>query len=631
MCGICGFVGHGSETLLRHMNEQLFHRGPDDSGFLIENDVHFAMRRLSIVDLETGAQPTYNEDRSVAAVFNGEIYNHAELRLMLEQRGHRFRSNRSDSETIVHLYEEFGDEWPIKGEVNGMFAIAIWDRRRKRVLLYRDRLGKKPLYWAATDNTLVFGSEIKAVRAHPGVSSEIDPVALGHYFSLKHTRAPATAFRDIKQVDAGHYLIWENGSAETRCYWSVNFSKQVEDTTDEAVAEHYIQLLDDAVRIRMHCDVPYGAYLSGGIDSSLVVALMSRHQSQPVQTFCLGYEEEAEGQFDGKAQDLAKARWMSEVLGTEHHELILTAEKFAQSMPAIIRSFDEPFSGTVSTFPLSALISKHVKVALSGDGADELMGSYLPHRLAQPFEAYRNLGKPKNLKSLTRDESRTLAPFDTPEQFEFLKYKYRDNQHEWRMALAVFDRAGKNEILGPELREAAMSNDTADVYDKIVREGTAKDPLNEVLEVDQRELLANEIEPFMDRLSMAHSVEVRSPFLDYRIVEFANQLPGNLKIRDGICKYVHKLAASKFLPKEVVDRPKEGFVQPIYTWMRTTLKPWTLDMLSPERLGQHGFLNVSAVERLLQQHFENSFDHSARIWNLICFQIWYENVLASKV
>ncbi len=628
MCGICGFTGAGDRALLARMNASLIHRGPDEAGYYQDGSVSLAIRRLSIVDLETGAQPIANEDESLWVVFNGEIYNHLELRQGLLKQGHSFRTHHSDTETIVHLYEEYGDLWPDQAQVNGMFGLALWDRRRRRLLLYRDRIGKKPLYWCQIGQDLVFASEIKAILQHDRVSRELDFPALYHYFSLKNLSAPHTAFRHIKQLLPGHYLVWENGEVQTHPYWRLDFSRPLTDITPQEAAQHLLTLLDDAVRLRMDCDVPYGAYLSGGVDSSSVVTLMCRHQSQPVITFNLGYADEAEGQFVGKSLDSHYSRLMSERLQTEHYEYILTPEEFARRLPEVLRAFDEPFSGTVSTFFLSILIHQHVKVALSGDGADELFGSYLAHRLAWPMYHLFQLQKQgkNDLAALTDQERQLLVPFDTPEQFAFLQRVAAGRQADWRMKLAVFNEGEKHGLLSPDFLKAAQGGTTHEIYERLAAPGRAKDPLNAVLEVDQQEVLPNQVLPFIDRLSMAHSIEVRSPYLDYRLIEFANRLPGHLKISQGINKYVHKLAMQGLVPEDLLHRPKEGFVQPNYSWMRTSLRPWVLEVLDANSLAKHGFFRNDYVHTLLTEHYEGAADHSAKIWNLLCFQIWYESV-----
>ena len=388
MCGIVGFTGNPDRELLRIMADAILHRGPDDDGYYLDDVISVGMRRLSIVDLKTGKQPVLNEDGTIVVVFNGEIYNHQELRRDLIETGHTFRSHHSDTEVIVHAYEEYGDGWAEK--VNGMFGVAIWDARLARLLLYRDRLGKKPLYYARIGNRLFFGSEIKAVMKHPAVPHNLNYRALFHYFGMKNISAPNTAFAAINQLLPGQFLEWRADRFLTRFYWKPNFRSDLEITESDA-AEKIVELLDDAVRLRMNCDVPYGAYLSGGVDSSAVVTFMKRHQVGPIKTFCLGYDDNVTGQFVGKQDDVLYARQMAAKLGTDHHEFIINHRMFSEMMPEVIASFDEPFSGTISTFFLSVHMKKYVKVAISGDGADELFGSYLAPRLAFPIERYLTL------------------------------------------------------------------------------------------------------------------------------------------------------------------------------------------------------------------------------------------------
>lgn len=422
-------------------------------------------------------------------------------------------------------------------------------------------------------------------------------------------------------------MVWEDGKIRRDFYWRLDFSDPLEDITAEEAAAELLALLDDAVRLRMDCDAPYGAYLSGGVDSSSVVNLMCRHQSQPVTTFCLGYEKKAQGQFQGKALDIEYARLMSQRLGTDHHEYLLGADEFAESLPRVLAAFDEPFSGTVSTYFLSILIHRHVKVALSGDGADELFGSYLSHRLAWPMHHWLKLrqGGAKKLEDLTPAQRGLLQPFGTPEQFPFLSRLASPHQADWRMGLAVFNDREKSQLLTPEFLKLADGQSSKEIYQDLVKQGTARDPLNAVLEVDQKELLANQVLPFMDHLSMAHSVEVRSPFLDYRIIEFANRLPGRLKIHNGINKYVHKLAVQDLVPEDLRQRPKEGFVQPIYSWMRTSLHGWLESQLNSGVLGKQGVFDPQTVQDLLAAHDAGRADNSAKIWNILCFQVWYSS------
>jgi len=600
------------------------HRGPDDEGFHESNDASLGMRRLAIVDLTSGHQPMSNEDGSVWVVFNGEIYNHHELRRDLTRQGHQFRTSHSDTETVVHAFEQHGFPWPEAAQANGMFGLALWETQQRRLHLYRDRMGKKPLYYAQIGKNLAFASEIKALLLHPEVSRDLDAASIAQYFSLKNISAPATAYRQIRQLPPGCCLIWQDGRLDIRPWRQADFTPLSDITQDEAAAE-VRRILEDAVRLRMDCDAPYGAYLSGGLDSSSVAALMARFQKKPLKTFCLGYDEDQTGQFSGKAQDIHYSREMSRRLGSEHHECILTAEDFAQSMPEVIQAFDEPFSGTVSTFFLSILMHRHVKVALSGDGADELFGSYLAHRLARPMQFFLSLEPSRKAayESLDEQAKAGLAPFDSADGFQFLCRIAHERQSVWRDRLAVFPRSERDRLLTPDFLSAA--GPVTDPYEALESGLSATDPLNQVLEVDQKELLANQVLPFVDRLSMAHSIEVRCPFLDHRLVRFVNRLPGSFKVDGARTKSVLRRALTDLLPPEIIHRPKEGFVQPIYTWMHGPLRQWTMQRLE----GLPWDIVASETVAGLRDRFQaGDASVNAKIWNLACFGLWHEHAHA---
>lgn len=623
MCGIVGFTGPPRPELLRTMCRTIIHRGPDDDGFLDHPEVSLGMRRLAIVDLAGGRQPISNETGEIITVFNGEIYNHAAIRRDLEARGHRFSTHHCDTETVVHAYEEHGEDWPEKARANGMFGLAIWDGRRRRLLLYRDRMGKKPLYWARVPGGIAFASEIKALLVHPDVSREWDHGALYQYFGLKNTSAPRTAYRQIRQLEPGHMLAWtpEGGVEESRPYWSLDFSSLETPPTEEEAAGRVLELLTDAVRLRMDCDVSYGAYLSGGMDSSAVASLMARFQTKPVKTFCLGYADLDGGQKEGKSNDVLFSRMMSARLGTDHHEHIITAQDFARGFDGVMRAFDEPFSGTVSTFFLSEYMRRHITVAVSGDGADELFGSYLAHRLAFPVEAWNRLkaaGK-TSFTDLDADDLQAIAPFDTPEQLAFLDRVAAPSLADWRARLDVFSHGERRELLSPDFLDAAASEAGVNPYDDVEAALTGPDALNRSLETDQRELLPNQVLPFVDRLSMAHSIEVRCPFLDHRLVEYVNHLPGRHKIQGASTKHILRKALSDLLPGELINRPKEGFVQPVYTWMRGPLKTFASEALAslPSRVAR-----PAAVRALADRFMSGDQSVNAKVWNLTCFAVW---------
>lgn len=616
MCGIVGFSGNQNTRLLHAMNDYIKHRGPDDSKYYETDAFSMGMRRLSIVDVNSGQQPFVNENQSIVAMFNGEIYDHKSQRKELVQAGHAFTSHHADGEVIVHAYEEYGVEWVKR--INGMFAIALWDNSKRELILYRDRLGKKPLYYCEVDNQIIFASEIKALLSNPKVSRELDYAALGRYFSMKNITAPRTAYRAIRQLMPGHMLRWSNGKSKIESFWKADFTPLQDITVEEAAVE-VRTLLEDAVGLRMQCDVEFGAYLSGGIDSSAIVAFMSKIHNKPIKTFSLGYTEKDDGQFWGKSQDIQFARSMSKTLGTDHHELFLDAHSFAKAMPSVMKSFNEPFSGTISTYFLSALISQHVKVAISGDGADELFASYLPQRLSFPiqyFSEYKRNGKVR-LEQLTNNERMLLKPFDKTEKFFFLANVSAEKNSLWRDKLTVFTMDERSKLLN---RDVFPENAYDNLYNDLENDLTAFDILNRNLEIDQKDLLANQILPFVDRLSMAHSVEVRCPFLDYRLVDFVNKLPGTYKINNGINKYVLKKALVDILPEDLINRPKEGFVQPIYSWMHGSLQGWILELLE---LLPMGLFNRPYVDAIINAYKNGDTRTNAKIWNLACFSLWW--------
>ncbi|HEY5998742.1 MAG TPA: asparagine synthase (glutamine-hydrolyzing) [bacterium] len=618
MCGICGFTGPADRETLGRMAGRLRHRGPDEDGFFADGRVNLGIRRLSIVDLETGHQPLANEDGSVRLVFNGEIYNAPELRPELEARGHRFVTDHSDGEVALHLYEERGEAFA--HALNGMFAIALWDAARGRLLLVRDRMGVKPLFFAEVPGGLLFGSEIKALLAHPACPRELDREAIWHYFSFKNVPSPRTAYRGISALRPGESLSWTSaGGAVRERWWRLVFRE--DEAVDKAAAGERIRwLIDDATRLRMLSDVPIGAYLSGGVDSSAVVAAMARRSTGPVLTFTLGYEDE----LAHKEADLFHARRVAAAFGTEHHEHILSRDEVVAGIDGVIRAFDQPFSGTVSTYFLSGLIARHVKVALSGDGADELFGSYLSHRLARPLAwcARRRAG-------LGGDEAGDGGPdalsASDRQRWEQLCAETGGDETAWRTRLLLFSEQEKRELLTPAFTDGLAGADSGRLIAEQFAADSARGPLNRVLEAEWNTQLPDQVLAFVDFLSMAHSVEIRSPFLDWRLVEFAATLPDRVKIRRGVVKAILKEALAPVLPGEVLARPKEGFVLPVLDWLPGSLHPYAAATLAPERTGAHGFLAPGRVAHYLAACRTGDRGAAAKVWNLMMFQLWWEN------
>ncbi|MDE2571908.1 MAG: asparagine synthase (glutamine-hydrolyzing), partial [bacterium] len=540
MCGIYGVAGRyaaGDLALARMMDARLVHRGPDERGLHESPLALQGMRRLSIIDLASGDQPISNEAGDRWVTLNGEIYNYRELRAELEIRGHRFRT-QSDTEVVLAGYEAFGDS--VVDRLRGMYAFAICDERRGRVVLARDRIGKKPLYYHLRAGRLVYASELKALLADAGISRQIDRRALWHYLTFKNVPSPLSIFSSVRTLPPGHLAVFCEGDLAVREYWRPAFGGAAEIGEEEA-AERLIEILREAVRLRvLASDVPVGAYLSGGLDSSLIATLMVELGGARLKTFSLGYADRP-----AHKSDIDFARLMAQRLGTEHHELIVSIDDIADGLPAVVRAFDEPFAGTISSFWLSRAIAAHVKVALSGDGADELFGSYADHRMAAVVAHLRSSG------------TRSAADFGSFAEARDLALRAAEEpDHLWRTRFAAFTDAQKRDLLAEDYSGIESS---ADLLAPLYRDARG-DLVNATLEVDCRTLLPDQVLTYVDRLSMAHSLEVRAPFLDHRLIEFAGSLPGRMKVDVGRTKAVLKLAARRYLPAEIIDRKKEGFV-----------------------------------------------------------------------
>lgn len=606
MCGIYGVAGAcgpDEPRRVRRMGEVQHHRGPDDCGQADGPLGIMGMCRLAIVDVDGGRQPISNETRDVHVVFNGEIYNFAALRDELRAAGHTF-ATRSDTEAIVHGYEEWGDD--VVHRLSGMFAFAIFDERRRRVLFARDHLGKKPLYFWDRGTSVVFSSELKGITTRDDFTKEIEPQALWQYFTLKNVPAPLSAFRGVTQLPQGSLAVWDAEGLRIRPYFRPRFTG--ESGIDEAeAAEELLRLMREAVARRMLVsDVPVGAYLSGGLDSSLIVALASEIMDRPLDTFSLGYAQPVSHKTDlGYAQAVARR------FGTNHRELLLEIGDVIEALPAIVDAFDEPFGAGTSPYYLAGLISKHVKVALTGDGADEIFGSYAAHRAAAAIQAVRSGTDPAGFTSFYGG-------------LDFITQCAGEPDELWRTRFAAFTDSEKRELVAGGGRFANSSEYFAPFFSE-----AQGDLVNRVLEVECRTVLPDQILTYVDRLSMAHSVETRSPFLDRTIVDYASHLPGSLKVRGSQTKAVLKRAARSVLPAEIVDRPKEGFILPFDRWLAHDLAPLVREVTSPAWL-EHGLLNARAVNRYVDQHLSGSKNHTYKVWTLLMFQMWHARAIEGK-
>ncbi len=619
MCGIAGMVqseadGAVSQAAIRRMCATLVHRGPDDEGIFVKGGVGLGMRRLSIIDVAGGHQPVFNEDKTVCVIFNGEIYNFRDLRLELERRGHRFATH-SDTEVIVHLYEEHGMECVRK--LRGMFAFALYDERAGRLLLVRDRLGEKPLHYGLHNGTLIFASEMKAILAVRPELARVDQSALLQYMYFGYIPDPATAFESIRKLPAGHLLQFENGTVQVRRYWDLPAYGTSDPASEEEVLEDLEQRLSDAVRMRMIADVPLGAMLSGGMDSSTIVALMARASSRPVKTFSIGFQQE-------EFNEIPYARRVAEKFGTDHHELIVeapvvdTVTRFAQHM-------EEPFgdSSMLPTYFVSCLARKHVKVALTGDGGDEVFAGYDRYRIHLHDRSHQ--GIPQWMKQFYRDHVHRRLPNKLPgrNMAYSISLPWQERYTEG-ISFAPFQR--EMQLLASDF--VALNMAPLKEFRDLIEAAPAHDPLGRILYLDTKTYLAGDILTKVDRMSMAASLEARVPMLDHVLLEWVTALASRWKMRGSGQKFIlRKLAERVGVPKDVLDRPKRGFSLPLGHWMRHELKEMVETILLEPRTLQRGYFNRAGVRKMLDEHFSQRRDHSPRLWRLLMFELWHRNFM----
>jgi asparagine synthase (glutamine-hydrolysing) len=586
------------------------HRGPDDEGFHVEPGVALGMRRLSIIDLSTGHQPIHNEDRSIWVVFNGEIYNYRELRGALEAAGHRF-STSSDTETIVHGYEEWGDA--VFSRLRGMFGIAVWNSRTRTLVLARDRAGIKPLYYGESGGRLFFGSEAKCVLANPEIDRELDPAALDHFLAYLYTPRDRAIFRGLRKLPPGHLLQVHDGRVDVRRYWQVPVVQTFRGSEAEAL-DLLEQTLGDAVESHLVSDVPLGAFLSGGIDSSVVVALMAQRSSRPVKTFAIGFDEE-------RYNELPHARRVAEHLGTEHHEMIVRPDALG-ILERLIWHFDEPFadSSAIPTWYVSQIAGQHVTVVLSGDGGDELFGGYdryLPHPRVTSFD--RML--PGIGRALAAATWRALPHGMRGKNF--LRHVARDPQGRYLDSISFYHRDERDALLSADVK-ARLEGWDAEAHFRQPFGRLSGLPLTaQMMAFDFETYLPEDCLTKVDRMSMAHSIESRVPLLDHLVVEFAASLPVSMKIQAGRRKHLLKQLAFRLVPREILDRPKQGFGVPIGHWFRGSLRDVFGDILKSPTTRQRGYFDSAFVDRLLDEHLSGRRDHSLRLWQLLVFELWH--------
>lgn len=626
MCGICGIV-HADPARpveadrLTAMNQALRHRGPDDQGYYLNGPTGLGHRRLSIIDLATGQQPMTNEDASLWLVYNGELYNFPELRQRLQQAGHEFRT-RSDSEVIVHAYEEYGPG--CVEHFNGMFALALWDQRRHRLFLARDRVGIKPLYYALLPEGFLFASELKALLAHPSVSRTLDREALSQYLAYEYIPSPRSIFRDVKKLPPGHTLTYADHRMSLHCYWDfpLERSEAGRERSSQACLEELQATLREAVRLELIADVPVGVLLSGGLDSSSIAAMLADLKIPDIQSFSVGFEDPS---FD----EAAPARQVARQVGSRHHEITLTSRAMLDLIPGLGHLLDEPLgdSSFIPTYLLSQFTRRHVKVALGGDGGDELLGGYptLPAHLW--MEAYQRLLPASLRRRLAPAILQALPVSFNNISFDFKVRRFLEGQdlpphHRHQFWMGAFTAAQQARLLDRE--EDWCAEVAAQPIVEHWQACPAQGLLNKVSYCDLKLYLEGDILAKVDRASMANSLEVRVPLLNFRMLEFAAGLSSHLKAGWLTTKYLLRQAMGGFLPPDIIRRRKKGFNMPVAKWLTGPLKPLAADLFAPARLKRHGLFNPGYVQGLWQEHLERRRDHRKLLWTVLAFEMWYD-------
>lgn len=631
MCGIVGYMNlNGSavdpaETYIRGMCDSIEHRGPDEDGSTIVGPVALGMTRLSIIDLSTGQQPIPNEDKSIWIVFNGEIYNFQELQKLVVQKGHTLRT-QSDTEVIVHLYEEYGID--CLKHLEGMFAFAIWDANKERLLLARDRMGEKPLHFGVFDGKLIFGSELKGLLAHPAAAAnrELDLLALQKYLAMEYVPAPSSIFAGIEKLMPAHYLIVERGELKTGCYWEPKISEQ--NWNEKEAEERLIELLRKSIELRLISDVPLGVFLSGGIDSSAIAALASQLRSEKLKTFSIGFK-------DASFDESMHAQRVADHLGTDHNVAWFTPDLAESTLTELWEYLDEPLADAsiVPTFFLSKMTKRNVTVALAGEGGDELFGgypTYTAHMLTNLWTsvpaifrrgliepAIKSLPVSHNNLSFDYKAKRFISAAEKPALTRHLHWmgSFPLSEHPRLMRQGLATLTCEDELYKPHFA---------------IRDSAKNDVVSEVMRLDLNTYLPDDLLVKSDRASMAASLEVRLPFLAYPLVEFALSLPSSLKVRGFKTKYLLKKAIAPYLPESIIKRPKKGFGIPVAKWLRSDFKPLVEELLSESFIRRQQLFDYGYVSELLQQHQSGAADCRKELWTLFMFQWWWRKFFDAR-
>jgi asparagine synthase (glutamine-hydrolysing) len=629
MCGIAGVHAPLEsparlEKALESMVASLHHRGPDDRGYYSAGAFGMGITRLSIIDVQGGHQPISTEDEQVTVVCNGEIYNHAELRERLRQVGHVFRTG-SDIEVIAHLYEDLG--LAFVEPLRGMFAIALWDQRRRRLVLVRDRLGIKPLFYAVAADRLFFASELKALRESGLLSLTVDPVAIDRYFTFGYVPAPLSIYREVRKLPAGNLLVWEDGKARIEPYWQLRFEPDRQ-RDEQDFAERFLELFRDAVGSHLMSDVPLGAFLSGGIDSSLMVSMMVECSTEPIRTFTMGFGESAGKDFDERPL----ARMLAGRYGTVQMEYEVHP-RVEEVLDHVVDAFDEPFAddSVIPSYYLCNLAKRHVTVALTGLGGDELFGGYeryLALKLSRTYERCPRLFRKHLINPLVeRLPERRNGHYTVNHVKRFIRSAGMSPGGRYLEYLTVFGDSMKRRLLNREAFGGLTADSPSSDFTKRFNDAPAETLLDRAFYSDFRTHLPDDILALTDRLSMAQGLEVRVPYLDHRLVEFCATIPSALKIRHWTKKYLLRRVARDFLPDAILTHRKQGFASPMAAWLRADLKPFLLDTLADKRLARHGLFRPAEVQALIRAHFGRQESNDRQLFALVMFQKWSERFM----
>ncbi len=627
MCGIAGYYGAGDRKILERMSQSLRHRGPDDQGFFVKDNIGLAHRRLSIIDLSPAAsQPMANEAGDVWLVFNGEIYNFKELRKDLIGR-HNFKSE-SDTEVIIHLYEEIGLE--VFSKIQGMFAVALYDLKSNKLILARDSMGKKPLYWSYAGETLFFASELKALLEHPKFKKELDLKSLNKYLFYEYVPTPNTIFKKTYKLEPGHYLVYNGINIIKNKYWDIAFNRPLSSPGSNLLIEEAIGELDkrlnEAVRARLVSDVPLGVFLSGGIDSSAIAYYAQKNSLNKIKTFSIGFKDES---FD----ESKSARQVASFLGAEHYEKLLTAKDSLDLIPRIADLLDEPMADAsiIPTYLLSNFTRQKVTVALGGDGGDEIFCGYdtfVAERLAGIYETIPDFFRKNIIEKIVPllPTSFNNLSFDFKAK-KFISGFYENKKYRQQVWLGSFNRADREKLFAGDIWRSLSKENEFEEIDNYLNNLSGENHYNQLIYLYLRTYLMDDILVKVDRASMSNSLEVRSPLLDTKVVDFVNSLPLDWKLKGFTTKYIFKKLLAGKLPKNIVCRKKKGFGIPLADWLSKELKPLALDLLSEARIKQQGIFNYQYIEKILNEHFSCRKDNRKIIWSLMVFQLWREKWL----